>query len=117
MHCSELRSCKPCQTLHGTPQDLKTAFPELGRGLQQLLDFEGDVENTFLRTFEVEEEVFGELQRTELKPGGTRIPVTAANRAEFVQLYTDYTLNQSIARQFTAFSIGFHQVQMLHDYL
>lgn len=30
--------------------DLKAAFPELGRGLQQLLDFEGDVEPVFCRT-------------------------------------------------------------------
>lgn len=30
--------------------DLKAAFPELGRGLQQLLDFEGDVEHVFCRT-------------------------------------------------------------------
>ena len=36
-----------------TFNDLKDTFPELGRGLQQLLDFEGDVESTFLRTFEV----------------------------------------------------------------
>lgn len=31
------------------PQDLKAAFPELGRGLQQLLDFDGDVEAVFCR--------------------------------------------------------------------
>lgn len=31
------------------PQDLKVAFPELGRGLQQLLEFEGDVEAVFCR--------------------------------------------------------------------
>lgn len=30
--------------------DLQAAFPELGRGLQQLLDFEGDVEAVFCRT-------------------------------------------------------------------
>lgn len=36
-----------------TLDDLKATFPQLGKGLQQLLDFEGDVENTFLRTFEV----------------------------------------------------------------
>ena len=28
-------------------------MPALGRGLQQLLDFEGDVEGTFCRTFQV----------------------------------------------------------------
>jgi hypothetical protein len=30
--------------------DLKAAFPDLGRGLQALLDFQGDVEATFCRT-------------------------------------------------------------------
>lgn len=34
-------------------EDLKNTFPELGRGLQQLLEFEGDVEGVFCRTFEV----------------------------------------------------------------
>lgn len=34
-------------------QDLKTAFPELAKGLQQLLEFEGDVESIYMRTFEV----------------------------------------------------------------
>ena len=34
-------------------QDLKAAMPELGRGLQQLLDFDGNVEGTFARSFEV----------------------------------------------------------------
>jgi hypothetical protein len=33
-------------------QDLKQAMPELARGLQQLLDFDGDVEATFARNFE-----------------------------------------------------------------
>lgn len=36
-----------------TFEDLKNTFPELGRGLQQLLDFEGDVEGVFCRCFEV----------------------------------------------------------------
>lgn len=38
-------------------QDLKEAQPSLGRGLQQLLDFEGDVEGTFDRTFQISHEV------------------------------------------------------------
>lgn len=35
-------------------QDLKRAMPELARGLQQLLDFERDVEATFARSLETE---------------------------------------------------------------
>ena len=37
-------------------------------------------------------------------------PVTAANREEYVQLYTEWVLNKSISKQFDAFSKGFHQV-------
>jgi hypothetical protein len=33
--------------------DLKECQPELGKGLQQLLDFDGDVEGVFCRTFQV----------------------------------------------------------------
>lgn len=34
-------------------KDLAGAMPELARGLQQMLDFEGDVESTFCTTFSV----------------------------------------------------------------
>ncbi len=92
-------------------QDLKQAMPELGRGLQQLLDFEGDVEATFARNFEVEFDYFGEMRTEELKPGGADIPVTNNNRQEFVDLMTDYYLCRSVARQFSAFAAGFHSVR------
>lgn len=91
-------------------QDLKQAMPELGRGLQQLLDFDGDVEATFARNFEVEYEFFGEMRRVELKPGGADVPVTNENREEFVRLMTQYYLDKSVASQFSAFAIGFHEV-------
>ena len=44
---------KKLKGLETTLADLKDAFPQLGNGLQQLLDFEGDVENVFCRSFEV----------------------------------------------------------------
>lgn len=94
-----------------TVQDLKRAMPALSRGLQQLLDFEGDVEATFARAFEVEYDYFGELRSVELKPGGSAIPVTNDNRAEFVRLITDYYLNKSVEEQFSAFASGFLQVR------
>ncbi len=91
-------------------QDLKRAMPELGRGLQALLDFEGDVEATFTQAFEVQYDYFGELRTVELKPGGSGIPVTEDNRAEFVRLMTDYYLNRAVAEQFGAFASGFLEV-------
>lgn len=61
-------------------EDLKDLDPALMKGLQQLLDYKGDVEKDICRTFEVEDEAFGKIVRTELKPGGSKIPVTNENR-------------------------------------
>ena len=85
-------------------------MPDLAHGLQQLLDYTGDVEADLTTTFSVEEEIFGELQTHELKPGGSSIAVTNSNRQEYVDLYTNWVLEESIQRQFAAFSKGFHQV-------
>lgn len=42
------------------------------------------------RTFEVEYEFFGSTQKAELMPGGSSKPVTAANRRQYVDLYTQW---------------------------
>ncbi|DBA87172.1 TPA: hypothetical protein ACH3X2_005178 [Trebouxia sp. C0005] len=98
--------------LNGKPnfQDLKKAMPDLGHGLQQLLDYPGDVEADLATTFSVEEDNFGELQTHELKPDGSKIAVTNSNRQEYVDLHTKWVLEDSIQTQFAAFDEGFHQV-------
>lgn len=92
--------------------DLKLAFPELGKGLQALLDYEpaSEVEDIFCRHFDAEFEAFGEIKHRELIPGGANIPVTGENRQEYVQAYTKWVLDDSISRQFKAFARGFHTV-------
>lgn len=90
-------------------QDLKKAMPDLGHGLQQLLDYPGDVEADMATTFSIEEDNFGELQTRDLKPDGSNIPVTNSNRQEYVDLYTHWLLQESVQAQFAAFSQGFHQ--------
>ena len=88
--------------------DLTAAYPALAKGLKALLDDQTDtVEDVYSRQFTVDIERYGERQVIELKPGGTDIALTSANRAEYVQLYTDYVLNRSIDKQFTAFKKGF----------
>lgn len=47
-----------------------------------------------------------------LKPGGGSIPVTNENRAEYVELYTHYILEESIKGQFEAFARGFWRVKL-----
>jgi len=93
-------------------QDLKKAMPDLGHGLQQLLDYPGDVEADLATTFSVEEDNFGELQTHELKPGGSKIAVTNSNRQEYVDLHTKWVLEDSIQTQFAAFDEGFYQVSL-----
>ncbi len=93
-------------------QDLKKAMPDLGHGLQQLLDYPGDVEADLATTFSVEEDNFGELLTHELKPGGSQIAVTNSNRQEYVDLHTKWVLEDSIQTQFAAFDEGFYQVSL-----
>jgi len=90
--------------------DLKDFQPEIARSLQKLLEFQGDVENTFFLFFQVSYDYFGELRTYDLLPNGGNIPVTNENRHRYVDLYLKYLLCDSIESQFHAFSDAFHQV-------
>lgn len=59
----------------------------------------------------MEYDFYGEVRTAELQPGGADIPVTASNRSEYVQLYTRWQLEGSIASQFAAFRSGFLRVR------
>ncbi|KAF4717446.1 hypothetical protein FOZ63_007822 [Perkinsus olseni] len=52
-------------------------------------------------------EYFGERIIVDLVPDGRNIPVTNANRYEYVERIIDWKLNESIARQFWSFKRGF----------
>jgi ubiquitin-protein ligase E3 A len=95
-----------------TLADLQKAFPDVGRSLQLLLDFEpaADVEDTFGLCMQVTYEEFGQKLAHDLVPGGEEIAVTQHNRAEYVRRYTEYLLTGSVAAQFDAFLRGFHSV-------
>ncbi|XP_066475719.1 probable E3 ubiquitin-protein ligase HECTD2 isoform X1 [Tiliqua scincoides] len=93
-----------------TIDDLCQVMPELSHGLNELLSYEGNVEEDFYSTFQVFQEEFGVIKTYSLKPGGDKIPVTNQNRKEYVQLYVDFLLNKSIYKQFEAFYYGFHSV-------
>ncbi|XP_077469931.1 putative E3 ubiquitin-protein ligase HECTD2 isoform X2 [Stigmatopora argus] len=93
-----------------TLDDLRQIAPELAHGLQELLDYDGNVEEDFYLTFQVSQEEMGVVKSYNLKPGGDKIAVTKHNRKEYVQLYVDFLLNKSISKQFAAFYHGFHSV-------
>ncbi|KAF4718200.1 hypothetical protein FOZ62_020695, partial [Perkinsus olseni] len=59
--------------------------PDFAQGLRKFLDFQGDVETTFGLTMSTDYEYFGERIVVDLVPDGRNIPVTNANRYEYVE--------------------------------
>ena len=97
-------------SMHYTLDDLAEYKPRVAKGLRQLLDFEGDVENTFCLDFAVDNDKYGTTVQVPLCPGGESRPVTNANRREYVDAYVRHTLDASVARQFEPFKRGFYTV-------
>lgn len=93
-----------------TLKDLAEFRPRLANGLQQLLDFEGDVENTYCWSFVAPVEAYGTIKEIPLIPNGEGTPVTNTNRQEFVDAYVRYLLDSSVTRQFEPFKRGFFTV-------
>ncbi|XP_028968234.1 probable E3 ubiquitin-protein ligase HERC4 [Galendromus occidentalis] len=92
-------------------QDLAVLTPATAKGLQDLLNYDGDdVESVFCLNFTVTRDNYGQMEEIELKPGGNSIPVTRKNKAEYVKLYVDYLLNQACKEPFQLFSDGFYRV-------
>ncbi|KAJ3092692.1 hypothetical protein HK102_004154 [Quaeritorhiza haematococci] len=94
-----------------TLEDIKQAFPTLGKGLQMLLDWQdGDVADVFMRTFEISYDVYGTVKTFPLCDGGGDILVTNENRVRYVDLYIQHYVHDSVQRQFAAFRRGFWKV-------
>lgn len=93
-----------------TLDDLAVFRPALASGLRQLLEFEGDVKETFCRDFVAEVERYGKITAVPLCPGGENRAVDNTNRREFVDLYIKYIIDTSVARQFEPFKRGFYTV-------
>lgn len=83
----------------------------LKKSFQQLLDYpDDDVEDVFCLTFSLSWMALGREKIIELKPGGSEIVVTSANKEEYVRLYVKWLLEESIYPQFESFERGFMQV-------
>uniref|UniRef100_A0A8C3GBA4 HECT and RLD domain containing E3 ubiquitin protein ligase 4 n=1 Tax=Cyclopterus lumpus TaxID=8103 RepID=A0A8C3GBA4_CYCLU len=94
-----------------TLDDLKELMPDVGRSLQQLLDYtEDDLEETFCLNFTITEENYGAIEVLELVRNGEDITVDKSNRQDFVYAYVDYVFNTSVAPLFECFYAGFHKV-------
>ncbi|KAK9461001.1 uncharacterized protein V1516DRAFT_711869 [Lipomyces oligophaga] len=93
-----------------TLADLMILKPSLAKGLQKLLDFNGNVEETFCRDFVAEHEIYGTVVQVPLMPGGENRAVTNGNRQEFVNKYIQFIFDVSVSRQFQPFKRGFYHV-------
>ncbi|XP_075564793.1 putative E3 ubiquitin-protein ligase HERC4 [Pelecanus crispus] len=88
-------------------EDLEELLPASGRSLQGILNEEYDhILESLDMDFTITEE--GDpVVVVELKENGANIPVTKDNRKEFVDLYVNYVLNESIRKPFEDFMQGF----------
>lgn len=91
-------------------EDLAEFRPSLAKGLGQLLDFDGDVQETFCWDFVVEVDRYGQVCRIPLCVNGENRPVNNKNRREFVHLYIHYLLDAAVARQYEPFKRGFFTI-------
>ncbi|KAJ2958616.1 hypothetical protein NQZ79_g5793 [Umbelopsis isabellina] len=91
-------------------EDLRVFRPGLARGLEQLLEYDGDVEAVFCRPFVADYDAFGERVSVPIIQDGENIMVNNLNRQDFVDRYIDFVMNSSIKRQFGAFKRGFYHV-------
>ena len=58
----------------------------------------------------VQEEALGETKEKDLKPDGSKIPVTDENKKEYVQLVVEHKMSKTIRPQIDQFLKGFHEV-------
>ncbi|CAG8366946.1 unnamed protein product [Penicillium salamii] len=100
----------PRSSFKCTLEDLAEYRPVLAKGLRGLLEFEGDVADTFCYDFVAQVDRYGEVVNVPLCPNGENRPVTNSNRREFVDMYVGYLLDTAVARQFEPFKRGFFTV-------
>ncbi|CAK9012900.1 Probable E3 ubiquitin-protein ligase HERC3 (HECT domain and RCC1-like domain-containing protein 3) (HECT-type E3 ubiquitin transferase HERC3) [Durusdinium trenchii] len=90
---------------------LEELDPEYAKNLRFLRDYDGDdFEDLFMQNFEVSTTVFGETKQVELKPGGSEIAVTKANREEYIALLVKYLVVDSVKTYASALVAGFNKV-------
>ncbi|KAJ9059430.1 E3 ubiquitin-protein ligase pub1 [Entomophthora muscae] len=91
-----------------TLADMESIDVEYWRSLEWMLN--NDIEDILELDFSVEEDRFGEKVQIDLITDGRNIPVTNENKREYVELVTQWKINNRIREQFTAFFEGFHQL-------
>lgn len=89
-------------------KDLEAADPEFYKSLVWIL--ENDITDVMEMTFSLEVDEFGSHKIIDLIPDGRSVPVTEANKREYVRLVTECKLTTAIKPQIDAFLRGFHEI-------
>lgn len=89
--------------------NLASLDPVLYKNLVYLKNYKGDVSDLNL-DFTISNNDLDEHEVIELKPDGSKIPVTHENKIEYVHLVADYRLNKQIRAQCAAFKRGLAQL-------
>ena len=90
-----------------TLEDMEGIDDVLYKGLIWMQD--NDVAD-LMYTFSIDDDQFGEKVEIELKPGGKDIDVTNENKAEYIELLTDWRINKRCAEQMAAFNRGLFEI-------
>ncbi|KAI8376627.1 hypothetical protein EDC96DRAFT_436149 [Choanephora cucurbitarum] len=89
-------------------RDVEAVDPAYYKSLVWML--ENDITDIIDLTFSIEVDDFGTNKTIDLKPNGRNIPVTEANKHEYVSLITEQKLVLAIKDQVNAFLEGFHDI-------
>jgi len=96
-------------------EDLLEFSPSIAQNFATLLDMDEQTFNSsdMGLTFSAAYESFGAMVAAELKPGGESITVKYEDREEYVRLYTELILHDSVKDQIHAFKRGFDKSAQL----
>ena len=89
-------------------EDIAEFDPQLYTTMRNILA--SDQVDTMDLTFSATFDNFGMEEIVDLVPSGRELPVTNANKQEFVDRYVDWYLNSSVQQQFEPFYRGFYKV-------
>ncbi|MCO5552380.1 hypothetical protein L7F22_005891 [Adiantum nelumboides] len=91
-----------------TLADLESVDADYHRSLQWMLS--NSIVDVVDETFTAVEDKFGEMITVDLKPGGSEIEVTDENKAEYIELMTEWRIVRRVEEQFKAFISGFTEL-------
>ncbi|XP_028935598.1 E3 ubiquitin-protein ligase Itchy homolog isoform X2 [Ornithorhynchus anatinus] len=90
-------------------KDLESIDPEFYNSLIWVK--ENNIEECGLEMyFSVDKEILGEIKSHELKPDGSNILVTEANKEEYIRMVAEWRLSRGVEEQTQAFFEGFNEI-------